>query len=327
LSFVGDGCLERPPVRRDRLIKVRLWLRDGPGREAIDPLPDAVEFHLIPRSGPLAEEFYAAEFLVPPYGSQRVLEALPRMEELRVVQANSSGVEWLLPHVPEGVTVCSARGTRDVAVAEWVLAVILAMTKDLPHWRRQQEAEVWKPELLDELAGSLVLIVGYGSIGEAVEARLAPLEVSVERIANRVRPGVYGVDRLSDLLPLADIVVLLLPSTPSTDGLFDEGMLARMKPDALLVNAGRGTAVDTQALVDAVSEERLRAALDVTDPEPLPEDHPLWHLSGVLVTPHLAGDSLASERRVYRLIGDQVRRYMSGELLINVVKGSAAFSG
>jgi len=169
------------------------------------------------------------------------------MGELRVVQANSSGVEWLLPHVPEGITVCSARGIRDVAVAEWVFAAILAMTKDLPHWQRQQEAEAWKPELLDEFAGSLVLIVGYGSIGEAVEARLAPFEVSVERIASRARPGVYGVDRLSGLLPLADIIVLLLPSTPSTDGLFDEEMLARMKPDALLVNAGRGTAVDTQA--------------------------------------------------------------------------------
>lgn len=246
------------------------------------------------------------------------------MKELRVVQANSSGVEWLLPHVPDGVTVCSARGTRDVVVAEWVLAAILAMTKDLPHWQRQQEAEAWKPKLLDELAGSQVLIVGYGSIGEAVEARLASFEVSVERIASRARPGVYGVDRLSDLLPLADIIVLLLPSTPSTDGLFDQGMLARMKPDALLVNAGRGTVVDTQALVDAVNEKRLRAALDVTDPEPLPEDHPLWRLPGVLVTPHLAGDSLASERRVYRLIGDQVKRYMDGEPLINVVKGECS---
>lgn len=298
-----------------------LWLRDGPGREAIDPLPDGVELHLVPKDGPLAREFYAAEFLVPPFGSRRVMEALPRMKELRVIQANSSGVEWLSPHVPEGVTVCSARGTRDVVVAEWVLAAILAMTKELGHWQRQQEAEAWEPKLLDELAGSRALIVGYGSIGEAVEARLAPFEVSVERIASRARPGVHGVDRLSDLLPLADIVVLLLPSTPSTDGLFDEGMLARMKPDALLVNAGRGTAVDTQALVDAVKEQRLRAALDVTDPEPLPEGHPLWHLPGALVTPHLAGDSLASERRAYRLIGEQVRRYMDGEPLINVVKG------
>ena len=275
---------------------------------------------LVPREGPLPPEFYEAEFLVPPYGSRRVLEALPRMEELRVVQANSSGVEWLLPHVPVGVTVCNAKGTRDVVVSEWVLAVILAMTKDLAHWQRQQEEGAWKPTLLNELAGSRVLIVGYGSIGRAVEDRLAPFEVSVERIASRARPGVYGSDRLAERLPLADIVILLLPSTPATDGIFDEAMLKRMKPGALLVNAGRGTAVDAEALVDAVGRGRIRVALDVTDPEPLPKDHQLWRLPGVLLTPHLAGDSEAAERRVYRLVGEQVSRYVRGEPLVNVVR-------
>jgi phosphoglycerate dehydrogenase-like enzyme len=299
---------------------VQLWLRDGPGREAVEPLPAGVEVHLVPRKGALPPEFYEAEFLVPPYGSRLVLEALPRMEELRVIQANSSGVEWLLPHVPAGVTVCNAKGTRDVVVSEWVLAAILAMTKDLPHWHRQQEAGAWKPTLLNELAGSRVLIVGYGSIGRAVEERLTPFDVSVERIARRARPGVYGVDQLAERLPLADIVVLLLPSTPSTDGIFDKPMLKRMKPGALLVNAGRGAAVDTEALVDAVGGGGIRAALDVTDPEPLPEDHPLWSLPGVLLTPHLAGDSEAAERRVYRLVGEQVARYVRGEPLVNVVK-------
>ncbi len=237
-------------------------------------MPAGVEIHLVPRRGPLPPEFYKAEFLVPPYGSRRVLEALPRMEELRVIQANSSGVEWLLPHAPTGITVCNAKGTRDVVVSEWVVAAILAMTKDFPHWHREQEARAWKPTLLDELAGSRVLIVGYGSIGRAVEDRLAPFDVSVERIASRARPGVQGVDRLAERLPLADIVILLLPSTPSTDGIFDKAALERMKPGALLVNAGRGAVVDTEALVDAVGRGQIRAALDVTDPEPLPEDHP-----------------------------------------------------
>jgi phosphoglycerate dehydrogenase-like enzyme len=299
---------------------MHLWIRDGPGREAVDPLPGGVEVHPVPRDGPLPPEFYEAEFLVPPYGSRRVLEALPRMGELRVIQANSSGVEWLLPHVPDGVTVCNARGTRDVAVSEWVVAAILAMSKDLARWRRQQDEAAWRPGLLDELAGSRALIVGYGSIGQAVERRLAPFDVSVERIASRGRPGVHGIDRLEERLPLADIVVLLLPSSPATDGLFDAATLGLMKPGALLVNAGRGMAAETDALVDAVSEGRIRAALDVTDPEPLPEEHPLWHLPGVLLTPHLAGDSHASERRVYQLIGEQVTRYMRGEPLVNVVK-------
>lgn len=282
-------------------------------------MPAGVELHLVPRDGPLPAEFYEAEFLIPPYGSRRVLEALPRMEALRVIQANSSGVEWLLPHVPAGITVCNAKGTRDVVVSEWVLAVILAMTKDLPHWNRQQETGAWKPTLLNELAGSQVLIVGYGSIGRAVEDRLAPFDVSMERIASRAGPGVYGVDRLAEQLPLADIVILLLPSTPATDGSFDKEMIERMKPGALLVNAGRGAAVDTEALVDAVEGRRIRAALDVTDPEPLPEGHPLWSLPGALLTPHLAGDSEAAERRAYRLVGEQVARYLRGEPLVNVV--------
>jgi phosphoglycerate dehydrogenase-like enzyme len=300
---------------------LHLWLRDGPGREALDPLPADVEVHVVPKDGPLPAEFYEAEFLVPPYGSRRVLDALPKMRHLRVVQANSSGVEWLLPHVPDGVTVCNAKGTRDVVVAEWVLAAILAMTKQLAHWGHQQAKGIWEPGLLDELAGSRVLIVGYGSIGQAVEARLTPFEVSVERIASRPRPGVQGLDQLDDRLPHADVVVMLLPSSPATDGLFGEARLARMKEGALLVNAGRGTAMETAALVDAVTEGRIRAALDVVDPEPLPERHPLWRLPGVLLTPHLAGDSLPSERRVYHLIGDQVRRYVDGEPLINVVRG------
>jgi phosphoglycerate dehydrogenase-like enzyme len=298
---------------------MRLWLRDGCGRDSIGELPDEVEINVIPRSGPLPDEFHVAEFLVPPYGSRRVLEALPGMHDLRVIQANSSGVEWLLPSVPEGVTVCNARGTRDVVVAEWVLAAILAMTKDLAHWHREQEEEAWRPRLLGELAGAEVLIVGYGSIGRAVEVRLESFGVSIERIASRPRPGVHGADQLVALLPTADVVVLLLPSTPETDGLFGEAMLARMKPGALLVNAGRGTAVDTQALVAATSDGRICAALDVTDPEPLPPGHPLWQTPGVFLTPHLAGDSEQSERRVYQLIGEQVRRHLKGEPLLNVV--------
>lgn len=298
---------------------MRVWLRDGPGREAIEPLPDGVDVQPVPREGRLPAEFYEAEFLVPPYGSRRVLEALPKMRDLRVIQANSSGVDWLLPSVPPGVTVCNAKGTRDVVVAEWVLASILAMTKDLAHWRARQEEEVWEPRLLEELCGARVLIVGYGSIGRAVEERLLPFGVSVNRVARRPRPGVQSADRLEELLGSADIVVLLLPASPETEGLFDEAMLGRMKSGALLVNAGRGTLVDTDALADAVAGGRLRAALDVTDPEPLPEGHPLWGLPGVLLTPHLAGDSLAAERRVYRLIRDQIERYVSGEPLANVV--------
>jgi hypothetical protein len=282
-------------------------------------LPAGVEMHLVPGQGALPPEFYEAEFLVPPYGSRRVLEALPRMEKLRVIQANSSGVEWLLPHVPAGITVCNAKGharCRRLRVG------------DHGNPRDDQGPPVLAPPAgsrgleahLAGRAGRLAgLIVGYGSIGRAVEDRLTPFGVSVERIARRARPGVDDVDRLAERLPLADTVISLLPSTPATDRIFDKAMLERMKPGALLVNAGRGTAVDTAALVDAVGQGRIRAALDVMDPEPLPEDHPLWSLPGVLLTPHLAGDSEAAERRVYRLVGEQVARHVRGEPLVNVV--------
>jgi phosphoglycerate dehydrogenase-like enzyme len=299
---------------------VKVWLPDSPARDDLGELPEEVELGLIPRNGPLPDAFESAEFLVPPYGSRRVLKLLPQMRSLRIVQANSAGVEWLLPSVPPGVTVCNARGTRDIPVAEWVLAAILDAVKDLPRLRRQQEERNWEATIPDELASSRALIVGYGSIGRAVENRLSPFGVHVDRVARRSRPGVDSVDRLKELLPLADIVILLMPETQATISLFDRSTLERLKPGALLVNAARGGVVDTDALVDAVAAGRIRAALDVTDPEPLPADHPLWRLPGVLLTPHIAGDSDAAERRVHQLIGEQVRRYLRGEPLLNAVE-------
>jgi phosphoglycerate dehydrogenase-like enzyme len=157
-------------------------------------------------------------------------------------------------------------------------------------------------------------------IGAAVEARLKPFEVRVIRVARRARAGVHAVDELRMLLPLAEIVIVLLPLTPATTGLLDAELLERLRPGALLVNAARGQIVDTAALVELVAAGRLRAALDVTDPEPLPADHPLWDAPGVFITPHLAGDTIAAERRAFALVGEQVRRYLGKEPLANVVE-------
>jgi phosphoglycerate dehydrogenase-like enzyme len=164
------------------------------------------------------------------------------------------------------------------------------------------------------------MILGYGSIGAALEARLAPFEVELIRVARHARRGVHSVDDLESLLPRAGIVVVLLPLTRATTGLLDGGMLERMREGALLVNAARGQILDTAALLEQVRSHRLRAALDVTDPEPLPPDHPLWNEPGVLITPHFAGDTLAAERRAFALVGEQVRRYVRGEPLANVVE-------
>jgi phosphoglycerate dehydrogenase-like enzyme len=165
-----------------------------------------------------------------------------------------------------------------------------------------------------------VLILGYGAIGAAVEARLAPFEVDLIRVARHAREGVHPVEDLESLLGLAEIVVVLLPLTSATTGLLDARLLGCMRPGALLVNAARGPILDTQALLELLQRERIRAALDVTDPEPLPPDHPLWDAPGVLITPHFAGDTVAAERRAFALVGEQVRRYSSDEPLANVVR-------
>jgi phosphoglycerate dehydrogenase-like enzyme len=297
-----------------------VWMRDREQRGSLGTLPDGIELHLIPRDSPPPQAMRDAEFLVPPVDSPAVLAMLAQMPNLAVVQAISAGTDWLLPRVPAGVIVCNARGTRDLAVAEWVLAAILAMEKRLPALLRRQAEHAWRHELLDELAGRRALVVGLGSIGRLVAERLTALGLHVEGVASSARPGVHGVEDLPRLLEATDIVVLLVPLTPSTHHLLDDRMLARMPAGALLVNASRGPVVDTAALLRHLSTGRIRAALDVTDPEPLPADHPLWDAPGLLLTPHLAGDSPQAELRVYRFIGEQLRRYARGEPLLNVVQ-------
>jgi len=164
------------------------------------------------------------------------------------------------------------------------------------------------------------MILGHGSIGAAVEARLSPFGVNLIRVARTAHPGVHPVGELMSLLELADVVIVLLPLTPATTGLLGREELARLRRGALLINAARGPVIDTQALLLELRAGRITAVLDVTDPEPLPADHPLWDAPGLLITPHLAGDTDAGARRAFALVGDQVRRYVRGEPLANVVE-------
>jgi phosphoglycerate dehydrogenase-like enzyme len=299
---------------------VHLWIADRPGHEAVGELPEGVSLNLIPRDGELPGAAIDAEFLVPSARDSRIPELLPRMQALRVIQTLSAGLDWLLPILPAGVTLCDAAGTRDAAVAEWVVAVILASTKRLPELRDSQREHRWEWQGTHELAGATVLILGYGAIGAATERRLAPFDVELIRVARRARAGVHAVEDLGELLPRADVVVVLLPLTPETAGLLDGDLLARLRPGALLVNAARGPILDTRALLELLRAKRVRAALDVTDPEPLPPGDPLWDAPGLMITPHFAGDTLAADRRAFGLVGEQVRRYIRGEPLVNVVK-------
>ena len=300
-------------------MSIIVWMRDREQRRSLGALPEGVELHLIPDGSLPPKEILEAEFLIPPYDSHPVLQLLGQMPKLAVVQAISAGTDWLLPSVPPGITVCSARGTRDIAVAEWVLGAIFAMEKRLPTFFQHQREHVWSHELLEEIAGKRALLVGYGSIGRHVGDRLTALGVQVEGVASKARADIHGVEDLPRLLGAADIVVLTVPLTPLTRHLFDDRMLSLMRPAALLVNASRGAVLDTDALLTHLASGHIRAALDVTDPEPLPREHPLWDAPGVLITPHLAGDSPQAEDRVYRFIGEQIRRYAKGEPLENVV--------
>lgn len=248
-------------------------------------------------------------------------ELLSRMTRLRLIQTVTAGVEPYLPHVPDGVSLCNARGVHDAGTAEWAVGAMIAMQREFPLFVRAQEQGRWAYRHTGVLADSTVLILGYGSIGAALERRLAGFEVEVIRVARSARDGVHAESELPDLLPRADVVVLLVPATAATKGLVDAAFLARMKDGALLVNAARGPVVDTTALLAELESGRLRAALDVTDPEPLPEDHPLWKAPHLLITPHVAGSTPASTRRALVYVEAQLRRLHDGRPLTNIISG------
>ncbi len=284
------------------------------------PLPDGVHVEVWNGSGELPGDAAEVEFLVPPFldGADRS-ELLARLPALRVIQTLTAGVDSLVDSVPEGVTLCDARGVHDLSTAEWAVTAILAAIHDFPRFARAQAAGEWVEGFTDVLGGKRVLIVGYGSIGAAIERRLSGFEVEVTRVARRARAGVAAVAELPDLLTRADVVVLVVPFTPATRGLVDTDFLRRMPAGALLVNASRGPVVDTDALLAELAAGRLTAALDVTDPEPLPAGHPLWTAPGLLLTPHVAGSTTAFKPRAYRLVREQLERYVAGEQLENVV--------
>ncbi|MGC5011007.1 2-hydroxyacid dehydrogenase [Streptosporangium sp. DT93] len=301
---------------------MKIWVPSEAAAGVLRDLPE-VECVVYDGTGPVPEGAEKAEVWIPPLMPVAGLPALlARMTSLRLLQTVTAGVDAYRPHLPEGVTLCNARGVHDAGTAEWVVGAMIAVLREFPGFARAQERGEWTYHHTPVLADSTVLIVGYGSIGEALERRLDGFEVDVVRVARSARPGVHGLDELPGLLPGADVVVLLVPFTPETTGMVDAGFLAAMRDGAVLVNAARGPVVDTGALVDALREGRILAALDVTDPEPLPPDHPLWTAPGVLITPHVAGSSPASVRRTLKLLRSQLLRYLADEPLKNVITGS-----
>jgi phosphoglycerate dehydrogenase-like enzyme len=304
---------------------VKVWIAHEKGRELLGALPDGVELEVCADAATLPSDPAGVRFWVPPFGSTvRAADLLPKLIDLQVVQLLSAGADSWVGHVPAGVLLCDAAGVHDAAVAEWVLGAVIGSLRQFPAFARAQQRRDWSPAPFTptaELTGKRVLIVGAGSIGRAVERRLAPFEVSLTRVARTARPeqDVHGVAELPGLLPRAEVVILLVPLTEQTRGLVDRSFLAALPDGALLVNAARGPVVDTAALLTEVASGRISAALDVTDPEPLPAEHPLWALPNVFITPHVGSAVVGVLPRGYRLVGEQLRRFAAGEPLVNRV--------
>ncbi|HEU4946681.1 MAG TPA: 2-hydroxyacid dehydrogenase [Kribbella sp.] len=302
---------------------VKTWLPWEDPDSFLSGVPDGFDVEYF-AGGERPPSLDSVEYYVPNYmGGSDVVEIIREMPALKVVQTQTAGFENFLPHLGEDVTLCNARGVHDASTAELAVALILASYRRLPRAVQNQERGVWPSyrELDDSLADRTVLILGYGSIGEALERRLAGFECDIIRVARRPREGVSPITDLPELLPTADVVVVLTPATDETRGMVDAKFLARLKDGALLVNVARGVVVDTDALIAELGTGRITAALDVTDPEPLPPGHPLWSSAGVLINPHRGGASTAFAPRVARLVRAQLERYASGEPLINVVAG------
>jgi phosphoglycerate dehydrogenase-like enzyme len=257
-----------------------------------------------------------AAFVLPDWKDRELIDALPQLERLRVVQALSAGTDWIEARVPAWANLCNARGARDAAVAEWVVGALLG---DAYGQFTAARTRRWSDAKPRELQGATVLIVGFGSIGRAVSRRLEPFGVTVIGVARHARDGIHATEELPLLIEQADAVVVLAPLSPETRGLVDAAFLARMRDGALLVNAGRGGVVDTGALMAELEAGRMRAVLDVVDPEPLPDDHPLWE-AALAITPHNAGDTAAADERAVRFGAEQLARFARGEPLLNVVR-------
>ena len=310
--------------------------------ELLKDFPKDVEMIALPRD--LDHDVDIEVWLPDPYPTRNT-HIVPHLRGVKLVLSLMAGTEWIPAAVGPHVTICNARGAHNISTAEWTLSAILATLKHFPlfldvqrsgEWKRRFEAtkeyervsgdtrQHYPPVMLEELTRKTVLMVGYGSIGKEIERMLAPFHVDLIRVARsaREKPKVHPVSELDALIPQAQVIVLILPATAESRGMIGETQFELMQQGTLLVNAARGPVVNTDALVAALQSGRIRAALDVTDPEPLPLGHSLWKCPNLLITPHVGGSSPEFARRALKVAENELRRYMAGEPLLNVVQAA-----
>ncbi|WP_157509813.1 2-hydroxyacid dehydrogenase [Leifsonia sp. Root4] len=290
-------------------------------RTALGSVPDSVELVEWDMKGPAPLPHI--DIVVQPYMGATPLLANLAGTTTRLVQSQSIGYDGVVDVLPPGHVFANAASVHETSTAELTLALILASQRGIPDFVRAAGEGRWAPARHASLADRTVLIIGYGGVGQAIEARLVPFEVNVVRVASTARQGetgpIHGIDELPELLPHADIVVVGVPLSERTHHLIDDAFLAAMPDGALLVNIARGPVADTAALLAHAGSGRLRLALDVTDPEPLPAGHPLFAMPNVLISPHVGGASTAMMPRMARLLSDQIERMLRGEDPRNVV--------
>jgi phosphoglycerate dehydrogenase-like enzyme len=263
--------------------------------------------------------FYAPRYTGGPLG----LNSLRAMGRLRVLQLPNAGYEDALAVLPPGVVLCNARGVHDQSTAELAVGLAIAGRRGFAEFSANQSAGRWEHVSRPALADSRVAVIGYGSIGRTIARLLAPFDVDVVGYSRSGAGGARRVDGLRADIGDFDVVILALPLTPESHRLFDTNLLASMRDGALLVNVARGAIVDTDALLRELMAGRLLAALDVTDPEPLPAGHPLWAAPNVIITPHVGGDTSAFAPRARALVYQQLSRFANGEPLANIVSAGA----
>jgi phosphoglycerate dehydrogenase-like enzyme len=321
---------------------LRLGYSENLAPELLSDFPTGIELIRLPRD--LDHDVEIEVWIPDPYPTRNT-QIVPHLRGVKLVLSLMAGTEWIPGAVGPHVTICNARGAHNISTAEWTVGAILGMLKHFPlfldiqrsgEWKRRFEASAeyaaisgdersfYPPVMIEDLAGKTVLLVGYGSIGKDIERMLEPFHVELIRVARTARenPTVHAVGELDALLPKAQVIVLILPSSAETRWLIDARQFSLMRQGTLLVNAARGPIVNTDALVQALQSRKIRAALDVTDPEPLPVGHPLWKCPNLLITPHVGGSSPEFARRSLKIAADELRRYMAGEPLRNVVQAA-----
>jgi len=272
-------------------------------------------------SGPAPRQHI--DIVVPPY--LKSWECLTHLDGLDVglVQCLTLGYDGVADFLPKNMVFANAASVHETSTAEMAMALILASQRYIPDFVRAAEAGTWSPSWHLSLADRTVLLVGYGGVGRAIESRLLPFETTVLRLARHERTDergrVYGPESLRELLPISDIVVIAVLLDESTHHLVDAEFLSLMPDASLFVNISRGGVADTDSLLAEARSGRIRLALDVTDPEPLPDGHPLFGLTNVLISPHVGGMSSAALPRITRLVHQQIERMRRGEGPLNVV--------